>query len=355
MNVNSLSARYVDVKDEYTTPRIGSLNIKEQRELTLKEKIAQTEIVITATTEFPPACVNLNGELEKVEFDIRGIDPAMSNTLRRIMIAEVPQMAFDRILIYNNTTLIQDEVLAHRLGLIPIKADFRQFKNRPEKDMTSIDCTKAAHVKGAKEDDSLLFHLKVIGKHQKNSTNHVSIVESSELKWVPVGNQKETMNVVPCFHDITIAKIKPKQIIDIELHAFRGIGRDHAKFSPVCTAFYRLLPTIEFTEPIRGEDAVEVKSMFSPGTVEIIDDEAKVVNVRVDANSREVFRHKKYRDIVKLGRDREVALFSVETVGALSPCVIFKESCKVLMNKCDVFLEELTRTQNDVKDEMKKE
>ena len=116
MNVNSLSARYVDVKDEYTTPRIGSLNIKEQRELTLKEKIAQTEIVITATTEFPPACVNLNGELEKVEFDIRGIDPAMSNTLRRIMIAEVPQMAFDRILIYNNTTLIQDEVLAHRLG-----------------------------------------------------------------------------------------------------------------------------------------------------------------------------------------------------------------------------------------------
>ena len=116
MNVNSLSARYVDVKDEYTTPRIGSLNIKEQRELTLKEKIAQTEIVITSTTEFPAACVNLNGDLEKVEFDIRGIDPAMSNTLRRIMIAEVPQMAFDRILIYNNTTLIQDEVLAHRLG-----------------------------------------------------------------------------------------------------------------------------------------------------------------------------------------------------------------------------------------------
>ena len=90
--------------------------------------------------------------------------------------------------------------------------------------------------------------MKVIGKHQKNSTNHVSIVESSELKWSPVGNQKETMNVVPCFHDITIAKIKyekiqnwksfnelnfrPKQIIDIELHAFRGIGRDHAKFSP---------------------------------------------------------------------------------------------------------------------------
>ena len=116
MNVNSLSARYVDVKDEYTTPRIGSLNIKEQKDLTLKEKIAQTEIIITETAEFPASCVNLNGDLEKIEFDIRGIDPAMSNTLRRIMIAEVPQMAFDRILIYNNTTLIQDEVLAHRLG-----------------------------------------------------------------------------------------------------------------------------------------------------------------------------------------------------------------------------------------------
>jgi hypothetical protein len=40
-------------------------------------------------------------------------------------------MAFDKILMYNNTSIIQDEVLAHRLGLIPLKADARLFADRP--------------------------------------------------------------------------------------------------------------------------------------------------------------------------------------------------------------------------------
>ena len=40
-------------------------------------------------------------------------------------------MAFDKILMYNNTSIIQDEVLAHRLGLVPLKADARCFVDRP--------------------------------------------------------------------------------------------------------------------------------------------------------------------------------------------------------------------------------
>ena len=56
----------------------------------------------------------MKGETEKIEFDFVGLDPSIYNTLRRIMIAEVPSMAIERVLIYNNTSLIQDEVLAHR-------------------------------------------------------------------------------------------------------------------------------------------------------------------------------------------------------------------------------------------------
>ena len=43
---------------------------------------------------------------------------------------QVPTMAIDKVFVYNNTSLIQDEVLAHRLGLIPIKADPRMFEYR---------------------------------------------------------------------------------------------------------------------------------------------------------------------------------------------------------------------------------
>jgi len=41
---------------------------------------------------------------------------------------QVPTMAIEKVFIYNNTSIVQDEVLAHRLGLIPIKADPRLFE-----------------------------------------------------------------------------------------------------------------------------------------------------------------------------------------------------------------------------------
>ena len=64
---------------------------------------------------------------EEMIFDMIGVDPAIANALRRILIAEVPTMAIERVYIRENTSIIQDEVLAHRLGLIPIKADPRLF------------------------------------------------------------------------------------------------------------------------------------------------------------------------------------------------------------------------------------
>lgn len=47
-------------------------------------------------------------------------------------------MAIEKVMIYNNTTLLQDEILAHRLGLIPLKADPRLFEYKPERMLNFI-------------------------------------------------------------------------------------------------------------------------------------------------------------------------------------------------------------------------
>ena len=57
----------------------------------------------------------------ELEFDLIGVTPALANAFRRIMISEVPSMAIEKVYIYNNTSIIQDEILAHRLGLIPLR------------------------------------------------------------------------------------------------------------------------------------------------------------------------------------------------------------------------------------------
>ena len=57
--------------------------------------------------------------------------------------------------------------------------------------------------------------------------------------------------------------------LDLQLHLHRGIGQDHAKFSPVATASYRILPDIIIKEPIVGDDAVKFKGCFADGVVGI--------------------------------------------------------------------------------------
>ena len=65
---------------------------------------------------------------ETVEFDLSGVDVSFANALRRIMLAEVPTMAIETVYVEQNEGVVQDEVLAHRLGLVPIAADPRDFE-----------------------------------------------------------------------------------------------------------------------------------------------------------------------------------------------------------------------------------
>lgn len=66
----------------------------------------------------------------ELEFDLINVEAPFANALRRILLAEVPTMAVEKVFMYQNTSLIQDEIFAHRLGMVPIKADPRLFVER---------------------------------------------------------------------------------------------------------------------------------------------------------------------------------------------------------------------------------
>ena len=57
------------------------------------------------------------------QLDLVGVDASIANALRRILIAEVPALAIEHVYVWNNTSVIVDEVLAHRVGLVPLNVD----------------------------------------------------------------------------------------------------------------------------------------------------------------------------------------------------------------------------------------
>ena len=58
---------------------------------------------------------------DSIVFTLRNADISLANALRRIMISDVPTVAIDLVEIENNTSVLTDEFLSHRLGLIPLK------------------------------------------------------------------------------------------------------------------------------------------------------------------------------------------------------------------------------------------
>ncbi|EKD19209.1 uncharacterized protein L3040_009351 [Drepanopeziza brunnea f. sp. 'multigermtubi'] len=301
----------------------------------------------------------------EASFSLIGLDASVANAFRRIMIAEIPTLAIENVYIYNNTSIIQDEVLAHRLGLIPLKGgnegllDYLKWLKKPEESSQespvnydyntillelNVECTKNHDAPKGEKDPLVLYH----NAH----------IYAKDIKFKPFGNQHKYFSGEDAIEttnpDILIAKLRPGQCIELEMHAIKGVGSDHAKFSPVATASYRLLPTISILKPILGKDAEKFKSCFPEGVIGIDrvtkkeaemvgsgyeghegEKKAVVFDTMKDTVSRECLRHEEFKDKVKLGRIRDHFIFQVESLGQWKSDELFMESIKVLRLKCE--------------------
>ncbi|PRP86819.1 hypothetical protein PROFUN_05036 [Planoprotostelium fungivorum] len=268
-------------------------------------------------------------------FDVIGIDPPIANALRRIIISEIPSMAIEHVFIVNNTSIMQDEVLAHRLGLIPIQinpSDF-QYRSAPGH-MTDLD--------------TIVFKLQVKCTRNpdvpEDATEAVKYnnyaVYSKDLIWSPAGNQKDSYeNIRPVHEDILICKLRPQQEIELEVHCVKGIGRTHAKWQVVETASYRLMPDIIIKKDITGKDAEKLKQTCPMSVFDIEDvgskKKANVADPRRCTMCRECIRHPEFEDKIELNRVKDHFIFSVEATGMIPAREIFAEAIRILIARIE--------------------
>ena len=140
---------------------------------------------------------------------LKGIPLQYANALRRICLNGVPVFAIDTVDIIENTSILVDEALAHRLALIPIKTDTARFVE-PSK----CDC----------KSDTGCSNCRVMLVLDTDEAEATRLVLSSELT-------SEDEDVKPTSDKIPIVELAPAQKIKIEAYARLGRGIEHAKWN----------------------------------------------------------------------------------------------------------------------------
>ncbi len=147
----------------------------------------------------------------RIKVSIKGVDRVYANALRRFAISEVPCMAIDDVVIQQNSSVLYDEILAHRLGLIPLSTDLKGYVLPQDCSCkTDLGCSKCR----------VLLVLNAV------ATDDVKTIYSGDLR-------SEDESVKPYVDNIPIVKLAPDHEIKLEAYAKLGKGRDHAKWQPV--------------------------------------------------------------------------------------------------------------------------
>lgn len=312
-------------------------------------------------------------------FSLIGVDASIANAFRRILLAEIPTLAIEDVYVFNNTSVIQDEVLCHRLGLIPLTGGkdglqkMSWFKKPPPKDAFTMQSTSddpeedyPLSARTPNEHNTIVLTLDITCRWKTLDQDNVDgkklaeegitdpakryvhhNVYASDLKLKLEGKQDKFFSaenaIRPVNPDILIAKLRPGQTISLKCFCYKGIGSDHAKFSPVATASYRLLPSITITQPILGADAKKFARCFPRGVIGYERDEesgeqrAVVRDPMKDTVSRECLRHEEFKDKVKLGRVRDHFIFSVESTGQFESDELYLDAVRLLRGKAERF------------------
>ncbi|OTF78539.1 hypothetical protein BLA29_011706, partial [Euroglyphus maynei] len=155
---------------------------------------------------------------DEIDFDIIGLKPFFVNTIRQLILNEIPTMAIEDVYFQKNTSILFNcDYISQRLALIPILANPSDFKfrnkNEPER-LNSNNCI-------------------VMNLNRKNTGTNTIKVYADDIVWEPIGARQHLLSPIKLLYPkIPIMFLKPNEEIVCRLHCVKGRGLDHMKFSP---------------------------------------------------------------------------------------------------------------------------
>lgn len=256
-----------------------------------------------------------------MRFIVRGANVPFVNALRRIMLTEVPTMAIDEIVILENSSILHDEILAHRMGFIPLKTDLDSY-NLPE----GCECESELGCNLCRTNLTL----------EAEATDKSVTVYSGDLK-------SENPDITPVSDKIPIVKLAPGQRLNLEAYARLGKGEDHAKWQPVSMCTYMYLPKVKI-DPKRCDACAECVKVC-PEEIFVETDQGIKTQNEIDCTLCMdcVDACPQDPSAIEISWEKDAFIFKIESTGALPVERIVAEALKILDEKLKDFPKQLKK------------
>ncbi len=243
-----------------------------------------------------------NGKNGRITFLLKDSTPAFANAIRRLCIESVPSMAIESVEFKDNSSALYDEIIAHRLGLIPLTTDLQGYVLPSECKCNGEGCAKCT--------------IKLTLKSKGPGVVYASAMKSKDPA------------IKPAQPEMPIVKLLKGQELEFEATAVLGTGMEHAKWSP-CLAYYsyKASAIVNNDHP----QFAEFKDKYPPQVFK----DGKIDKKKIEELNLFDACDGVNEEIVKIEYDPTTFVFSIEPWGQLSPQEILKTALTLFSDRLD--------------------
>ena len=250
----------------------------------------------------------------KCRFILRNSTPAKANALRRTMLTDIPKMAIDTVDFhlgpidvdgreFESITPLFDEIIAHRLGMVPVptRPDGFEFNFKDECTCGGVGCPNCTFM------------------YSLNKHGPCTVLSGDMM---PVGSDSFKV----CDPNIPIVELADRQSVLIYAHVVKGTARKHVKWQVANGVGYKYMPVIEIGNVM---DPEEVAKKCPKKVFEVVDGKLKVVEENLyDCILCETCSETDSE--VKFTSKDDEFVFTFETDGSLTAQQVLDEAVRIL-------------------------
>lgn len=236
---------------------------------------------------------------------VKGTDQYILNALRRSAISLVPTMAIEQVEFRKNSSVMYDEILAHRMGLVPLKTDLKGYElpTKPE------------------DLESLKYTVKLTLKAKGAKTAYSGDFTSSDPA------------VVPVYAEMPLVKLTKGQELAVEAIAILGTGKEHMKWSPG-VVHYKHKPIVTVGKQVDMDALKEALPQDTISPLTISGSTVKVDEVMAcTTHYLDAFVNESIVDGVAVSVAEDEFVLYVETFGQLSAKEMMTTAATILQDK----------------------